>query len=127
MDISSLTPPDALSTLGVSTLVVAIAEIGDKTQIATVVLAAKSSMLWPVVLGTTIGMLLANVPVVLLGSRFAAKLPLKAARMAAAALFLALAAWVAVRGVSTDAACMDGTDSVLCADRTQKPAPSPAT
>lgn len=77
-----------------------LAEIGDKTQIATVVLAAKSPQLWPVVMGTTIGMLLANVPVVLLGSRFAAKLPLKAARMAAAALFLALAAWVAVRGVS---------------------------
>jgi putative Ca2+/H+ antiporter (TMEM165/GDT1 family) len=48
-------------------------------------------------------MLLANVPVVLLGSRFAAKLPLKAARMAAAALFLALAAWVAAYGVSVDA------------------------
>ena len=86
-----------------TTIAFFIAEIGDKTQIATVVLAAKSSMLWPVVLGTTIGMLLANVPVVLLGSRFAAKLPLKAARMAAAALFLALAAWVAVRGVSVDA------------------------
>ncbi len=77
-----------------------LAEIGDKTQIATIVLAAKSPTLWPVVLGTTVGMLLANVPVVALGSRFAAKLPLKAARMAAAALFLALAAWVAVRGVS---------------------------
>lgn len=79
-----------------------LAEIGDKTQIATVVLAAKSPLLWPVVTGTTLGMLLANVPVVLLGSRFAAKLPLKAARMAAAALFLALAAWVAVHGVSID-------------------------
>jgi len=79
-----------------------LAEIGDKTQIATIVLAAKSPTLWPVVLGTTVGMLLANVPVVALGSRFAAKLPLKAARMAAAALFLALAAWVAVRGVSVD-------------------------
>ncbi len=79
-----------------------LAEIGDKTQIATIVLAAKSPLLWPVVMGTTLGMLLANVPVVLLGSRFAAKLPLKAARMAAAALFLALATWVAVRGVSVD-------------------------
>jgi putative Ca2+/H+ antiporter (TMEM165/GDT1 family) len=44
-------------------------------------------------------MLLANVPVVMLGSRFAAKLPLRAARIAAAALFLGLAAWVAFRGV----------------------------
>lgn len=76
-----------------------LAEIGDKTQIATVVLAANAPALWPVVLGTTIGMLLANVPVVVLGSRFAAKLPLRAARIAAAMLFLALAAWVAWRGV----------------------------
>jgi Ca2+/H+ antiporter, TMEM165/GDT1 family len=81
-----------------------LAEIGDKTQIATVVLAAKSMVLWSVVLGTTVGMLLANVPVVLLGSRFAAKLPLKAARMTAAALFIALALWVAVRGMPADAA-----------------------
>lgn len=82
-----------------TTIAFFLAEIGDKTQIATVVLAAKSTLLWPVVLGTTIGMLLANVPVVLLGSRFAAKLPLKAARMAAAALFIALALWVAWRGM----------------------------
>lgn len=92
-----------------------VAEIGDKTQIATVVLAAQSALLWPVVLGTTIGMLLANVPVVLLGSRFAAKLPLKAARMAAAALFLALAAWVAVRGIDTGASCAPGATGMLCA------------
>ncbi len=54
-----------------------IAEMGDKTQIATVVLAAQYHPLWQVVAGTTIGMLLANVPVVWLGSRFATKLPLK--------------------------------------------------
>ena len=76
-----------------------IAEIGDKTQIATVVLAARAPELWPVVAGTTLGMLIANVPVVLLGSRLAERLPLKAARLAAALLFLALALWVAVRGV----------------------------
>ena len=55
--------------------------------------------LWQVVIGTTLGMLLANVPVVLLGSRFARRLPLRAARIAAAVLFLGLAAWVAWRGV----------------------------
>jgi len=110
-----------------TTIAFFIAEIGDKTQIATVVLAAKSPLLWPVILGTTIGMLLANVPVVLLGSRFAAKLPLKAARMAAAALFLALAAWVAVRGVSAETsvdaagACADGGTGMLCAERPQPP------
>ena len=48
---------------------------------------------------STVGMLLANVPVVLLGSRFASRLPLKAARIAAALVFLALGAWVALRGV----------------------------
>jgi putative Ca2+/H+ antiporter (TMEM165/GDT1 family) len=52
-----------------------------------------------VVAGTTIGMLLANVPVVLLGSRFADRLPLRAARVAAAVLFLVLGLWVAWRGV----------------------------
>jgi Ca2+/H+ antiporter, TMEM165/GDT1 family len=76
-----------------------IVEIGDKTQVATVVLAAQYSPLWQVVAGTTLGMAIANVPVVLLGSRFAAKLPLKAARFAAAALFVALGLWVAFRGL----------------------------
>ncbi|MCC7248656.1 MAG: TMEM165/GDT1 family protein [Lysobacter sp.] len=81
-----------------------LAEIGDKTQIATVVLAARSPSLWPVVAGTTLGMLIANVPVVALGHRFADKLPLKAARIAAALLFIGLAAWVAIRGLPSEAA-----------------------
>jgi putative Ca2+/H+ antiporter (TMEM165/GDT1 family) len=76
-----------------------LAEIGDKTQVATVLLAAKYSPLWQVILGTTVGMLLANVPVVLLGSRFADRLPLKTARLVAALLFLALGVWVALRGI----------------------------
>ena len=76
-----------------------VAEIGDKTQVATVLLAAKYPSLAQVVLGTTIGMLLANVPVVLLGSRFADRLPLKAARLVASAVFLLLAGWVAWRGI----------------------------
>ncbi len=76
-----------------------IAEIGDKTQVATVLLAAKYPSLWQVVAGTTAGMLLANVPVVALGSRFASKLPLKAARIAAACVFLALGLWAALAGI----------------------------
>jgi putative Ca2+/H+ antiporter (TMEM165/GDT1 family) len=76
-----------------------VAEMGDKTQVATVLLAARYSPLWQVVAGTTLGMLLANVPVVLLGSRFADRLPLRAARIAAAVLFLVLGLWVAWRGV----------------------------
>ena len=72
-----------------------IAEMGDKTQVATVLLAANYPSLWQVVAGTTVGMLLANVPVVLLGSRFAKRLPLRAARLAAALVFLALGLWAA--------------------------------
>ena len=76
-----------------------LAEIGDKTQVATVLLAAKYHPLWEVVAGTTVGMLLANVPVVLLGSRFSQRLPLRGARITAALLFLALAIWTAFRGL----------------------------
>ena len=74
-----------------------IAEMGDKTQVATVVLAAQYSPLWQIIAGTTVGMLLANVPVVVLGSKFAERLPLKAARIGAAILFLVLAIWIALR------------------------------
>ena len=82
-----------------TTLAFFVAEIGDKTQVATVLLAANYVPLWQVVAGTTVGMLLANVPVVLLGSRFAERLPLRAARIAAALVFLVLGLWVALRGV----------------------------
>ena len=82
-----------------TTIAFFIAEIGDKTQVATVLLAAKYPSLLQVVAGTTLGMLLANVPVVALGSRFAAKLPLKAARIAAACVFLALGLWAALAGI----------------------------
>ena len=74
-----------------------LAEMGDKTQIATIVLAAQYQPLWQVVAGTTLGMLLANVPVVWLGSRFAAKLPLQAARISAAVLFAGLGLWIVLR------------------------------
>lgn len=71
-----------------------LAEIGDKTQVATVVLAAQYSPLYLVVIGTTAGMLLANLPVVALGAKFADRLPLKYARWSAAALFAVLGLWV---------------------------------
>ena len=76
-----------------------LAEMGDKTQVATVLLATRFDVLWQVVAGTTLGMLLANVPVVAFGSRFAQRLPLRAARVAAALVFLALGLWVAWRGI----------------------------
>jgi Ca2+/H+ antiporter, TMEM165/GDT1 family len=67
-----------------------IAEIGDKTQIATLALAAAYPNLLAVVAGTTAGMLLANVPVVFLGKAFANRLPLKAIHYGAAVLFVIL-------------------------------------
>jgi putative Ca2+/H+ antiporter (TMEM165/GDT1 family) len=69
-----------------------LAEIGDKTQIATVALAAAYPNLLAVIAGTTLGMLLANAPVVLLGKAFADRLPLRAIHYGAALLFLALGA-----------------------------------
>ncbi len=69
-----------------------VAEIGDKTQIATLALAAAYPNLLAVVTGTTLGMLAANVPVVLLGNAFAARLPLRMIHYGAAALFTALGA-----------------------------------
>ncbi|HEX9556757.1 MAG TPA: TMEM165/GDT1 family protein [Reyranella sp.] len=67
-----------------------LVEIGDKTQIATVALAARFNSLIAVTAGTTVGMLLANVPVVLFGDAIAKRLPLKWVRAAAAILFLLL-------------------------------------
>ncbi|EKV28119.1 putative transmembrane protein [Caenispirillum salinarum AK4] len=64
-----------------------IVEIGDKTQVATVALAAEFQNLVMVTLGTTIGMLVANVPVVLIGDRAGAKIPLALVRGISAALF----------------------------------------
>ena len=76
-----------------------VAEIGDKTQIATLALAAAYSNLLPVVAGTTAGMLLANAPVVFLGKAFAERLPLRALRYAAGALFVLLGVLFLYRAV----------------------------
>ncbi|MBK3749416.1 TMEM165/GDT1 family protein [Stutzerimonas balearica] len=77
-----------------------IAEMGDKTQVATVMLAAQYPQLVLVVIGTTLGMLIANVPVVL-ASHFAAdRLPLTLIRRIAAAAFAVLAIYAAYEAVS---------------------------
>ncbi|KKN92093.1 hypothetical protein LCGC14_0211510 [marine sediment metagenome] len=73
-----------------------LAEMGDKTQIATVVLAAQFEQYVWVVLGTTVGMMLANVPVVFMGNAAAGRLPLDIIRRVAAIAFLLMglyAAW----------------------------------
>jgi Ca2+/H+ antiporter, TMEM165/GDT1 family len=64
-----------------------LAEIGDKTQIATIGLAARFRLFYAVVAGTTLGMMLANIPTVMLGDRLANKLPVRVIRVTAAVLF----------------------------------------
>jgi putative Ca2+/H+ antiporter (TMEM165/GDT1 family) len=73
-----------------------LVEMGDKTQIATVALAARFPDILSVVLGTTFGMVLANAPVIFFGSKLAAKIPLKYVRWSAATCFAALAVGVAL-------------------------------
>ncbi len=71
-----------------------LVEMGDKTQVATVALAVRYSSVVLVVLGTTLGMMIANVPAVLLGDRIADRLPVRTVHCVAAAVF-------AVLGVAT--------------------------
>ena len=65
-----------------------LAEMGDKTQLATVALAARFGSLLFVVLGTTVGMMIANIPAVLVGEALAQRLPLKLIRWIAAGGFI---------------------------------------
>ncbi|MEY4597875.1 MAG: hypothetical protein RLZZ445_672, partial [Pseudomonadota bacterium] len=67
-----------------------LAEMGDKTQIATVALAAQYQTVVPVVIGTTLGMMIANVPAVILGDRIADRMPVTIVHRVAAAIFLIL-------------------------------------
>lgn len=67
-----------------------LAEMGDKTQVATVALAAQYSDFFMVVAGTTAGMMLANVPAVLVGDKLAARLPVRLMHAIAAVIFAAL-------------------------------------
>jgi putative Ca2+/H+ antiporter (TMEM165/GDT1 family) len=80
-----------------------IAEIGDKTQIATLALAAAYPNLAAVVAGTTAGMMIANIPVVFLGDAFASRLPLKAIHYGAAALFVSLGIIFLLRAILSPA------------------------
>ncbi|WP_370262168.1 TMEM165/GDT1 family protein [Limnobacter sp.] len=90
-------PPDTgkWGVFATTVLVFFLAEMGDKTQLATVAIAAQYSHFLPVVLGTTLGMMLANVPVVFMGERLTRVLPLRVLRWGASALFFVFAGWVA--------------------------------
>ena len=79
---------------GTTLLAFFLAEMGDKTQIATIALAAQYHTFFSVVAGTTLGMMIANVPAVLLGDRIANRMPVRLVHGFAAAIF-------AVLGVAT--------------------------
>jgi len=71
-----------------------LVEMGDKTQIATVALGARFQAVLEVTAGTTLGMMLANVPAVFLGNELVKRVPLSVVRSLAALLFIVIGAWL---------------------------------
>jgi Ca2+/H+ antiporter, TMEM165/GDT1 family len=92
-------PATHFGVFAVTTIAFFLTEMGDKTQIATMMLAARFEALVAVVAGTTLGMLIADVPVVFAGHLAADRIPFKAVRIVAASLFAALGVWVLVSDV----------------------------
>jgi putative Ca2+/H+ antiporter (TMEM165/GDT1 family) len=72
---------------GTAFLTFFLAEMGDKTQIATVVLAVKFNTLIPVIVGAALGVMLVNAPVILLGNAVGTRLPVRAVRIIGAVIF----------------------------------------
>ncbi len=99
LDVADQPPASNRGVFAVTVVAFFLAEMGDKTQVATVMLAAQYPSLAAVVVGTTLGMLLANVPVVFAGKLAADRIPFKAIRIVAALIFAALGAWVAFAGL----------------------------
>ena len=71
--------------------------MGDKTQIATMALGARFQSVLSVMAGTTLGMMIANVPAVFLGKALIERVPLNVVRIVAALLFLAIGLWLLVQ------------------------------
>jgi putative Ca2+/H+ antiporter (TMEM165/GDT1 family) len=92
LDKGEASPASRWGVFGVTVVAFFLAEIGDKTQVATMVLAARFDSLLAVILGTTLGMLIADVPVVLFGKAASRRIPFKALRIASAIVFAALGA-----------------------------------
>jgi putative Ca2+/H+ antiporter (TMEM165/GDT1 family) len=78
---------------GATVIAFFLAEMGDKTQVATVMLAARFESWAAVVAGTTLGMMLANVPVVWFGERITRRVPIRAVHVVGALVFLVLGVW----------------------------------
>jgi putative Ca2+/H+ antiporter (TMEM165/GDT1 family) len=82
--------PARWGVFGTTAVAFFLAEMGDKTQIATVALAARYGDLVPVVAGSTLGLMLANVPVVFLGDRVATLVPMRVVHLISAGVFAVL-------------------------------------
>ena len=89
-DAAAAAPPSRRSVFWVTVVAFFLAEMGDKTQIATVMLAARYHALFSVTAGTTLGMMLANVPAVLFGDRVVRRVPIVWVHRVAALVFLVL-------------------------------------
>ena len=79
-----------MGVFGTTLIAFFLAEMGDKTQVATVALAAQYHAFFIVLAGTTLGMMIANVPAVLLGERIAHRMPVRLVHTIAAAIFAML-------------------------------------
>jgi putative Ca2+/H+ antiporter (TMEM165/GDT1 family) len=79
-----------LGVFGATLITFFLAEMGDKTQVATIALAAHYASALLVVIGTTLGMLIADVPAVFVGDRFGSKIPMKLVHSIAAGIFATL-------------------------------------
>lgn len=90
LDAGAQKPAGRFGVFGATVVAFFLAEMGDKTQLATVAMAAKYAAPVAVIAGTTLGMLVANVPAVLVGERLLARVPMRLVRGVAAAVFAVL-------------------------------------
>lgn len=95
LDDDGKTPPLRFGAFLTTLVAFFLVEMGDKTQIATIALGARFGDIAAVTAGTTLGMMLANVPAVVLGEALVKRIPLAAMRYAAVLLFLLLGLWLA--------------------------------
>jgi putative Ca2+/H+ antiporter (TMEM165/GDT1 family) len=98
VDDEAATERSAHGVFWLTTVAFFLAEMGDKTQIATVMLAARFDAWLPVTAGTTLGMLVANVPAVLLGERLVRRVPVQWMHRIAAIAFASIGAAVLLQG-----------------------------
>lgn len=90
IDEEEVSSASRLGVFGTTLIAFFLAEMGDKTQVATVALAANYAEVTSVVLGTTLGMVIANVPAVLLARKFVERVPMRLVHTVAAVIFLIL-------------------------------------